>query len=213
MKKFIQFIILTTLLITVFSIPCYAADNTINNVSINVDKATNKVTVQGSTSSGSGKSITIQSIDPEGSLDYIDQTLSTTSGTFSFVFTPSNIMNGNYDVKLGGDGVASPYSQQYTFNQTPAPAPPSSQTDTPAASGAASATGSSSFSNQVSNTANSSSQISSNASNSASTQKNSMPKTGTRFDFTTLITLGILSIIAGLAITIYMNLKWNLNRN
>ncbi|HHW00647.1 MAG TPA: family 78 glycoside hydrolase catalytic domain, partial [Clostridiaceae bacterium] len=87
---------------------------TIGNVKIDVDKAAGKVTVEGVISSGAGKEVTIVVKSPSGSYDYIDQITSGDGGAFKFIYTPSELVDGEYKVKIGGEGVQTPYEGSFT---------------------------------------------------------------------------------------------------
>ncbi len=90
--------------------------NSITNVTINANTSSNQVIVQGSISSGSGKNVTIQVLDPNGLTDYIGQTISGENGKFSFTFKSSSTSSGSYSAKIGGDEVATPYQQAFTVS-------------------------------------------------------------------------------------------------
>lgn len=90
--------------------------NPINNVTINTNISTNQVTIQGSIASGSGKNVTIQVLDPNGSIDYIGQTVSGENGKFIFTFKSNNAVSGSYNAKIGGEEVTAPYQQAFSFS-------------------------------------------------------------------------------------------------
>ncbi|AKA69365.1 cell wall-binding repeat-containing protein [Clostridium scatologenes] len=95
----------------------YASEaNPINNVTINTNISTNQVTIQGSITSGSGKNVTIQVLDPNGSIDYIGQTVSSENGKFIFTFKSNNAVSGSYNAKIGGEEVTAPYQQAFSFS-------------------------------------------------------------------------------------------------
>ncbi|NLY43716.1 MAG: hypothetical protein GX066_07075, partial [Clostridiaceae bacterium] len=88
---------------------------TFSDVTVNVDAAARKVTVEGKISSGSGKSVTMRVFDPDGDIDYVGQTVSVEDGKFTFVFTPYAEKTGTYTVKLGAEGVAEPYVTTFYY--------------------------------------------------------------------------------------------------
>lgn len=90
--------------------------NLINNVTINTNISNNQVTIQGSITSGSGKNVTIQVLDPNGSIDYIGQTVSSENGKFIFTFKSNNAVGGSYNAKIGGEEVTAPYQQIFSFS-------------------------------------------------------------------------------------------------
>ncbi|AWI04508.1 cell wall-binding repeat-containing protein [Clostridium drakei] len=95
----------------------YASEaNPINNVTINTNISTNQVTIQGSITLGSGKNVTIQVLDPNGSIDYIGQTVSSENGKFIFTFKSNNAVSGSYNAKIGGEEVTAPYQQAFSFS-------------------------------------------------------------------------------------------------
>jgi hypothetical protein len=79
---------------------------------------TKQVTVSGRISSGTGQVISVAITDPGGNYEYVNSTLSTDGGDFSFSYPMLNDNTpGTYMVKVGGGMVAEPATA--TFNYMP----------------------------------------------------------------------------------------------
>jgi hypothetical protein len=74
------------------------------NASIDSNK---KVTVTGAISSKNRQLVTVRITDPKGNPEYINNTVSSMTGNFTFSFTMANTFKGRYDVAIGGTGIAS----------------------------------------------------------------------------------------------------------
>ncbi|TCT11642.1 hypothetical protein EDC18_1161, partial [Natranaerovirga pectinivora] len=96
MKKTISFF-LTLILSTLCIQYVFATEIQVN---ILVDNETGVVSIIGSGARGD-KEITVQVIDPEGNIDYIDQTISNSNGNFIFQYKITGSY-GEYTAKIGG---------------------------------------------------------------------------------------------------------------
>lgn len=191
LKKKISFCIMAAIIITVifaFFKPAnvYAQEAvSITNVSVNADLNSKKVDVAGNITGESNKNVTIESIDPNGDIDYIDQTLSSNDGKFDFTFTSNKASNENYTLKIGGEGITSPYTKTFTFKGSvnPTPVTPTNPV-TPV--------------NPVpTNSISGSSGSSSQGQTQGAVAKSKMPQTGSFIDTKVLIICGILVVAVG----------------
>jgi hypothetical protein len=77
----------------------------------------NQVTVDGLISSGAGQVVSVAVSDPNGNYEYVNSTLSTDGGNFSFSYPMSNDNTaGTYNVKVGGTMVAEPATASFGYN-------------------------------------------------------------------------------------------------
>lgn len=74
-----------------------------------------RVSVRGRISAGAGQVISVVITDPNGHNDYVNSTLSTAGGEFSFSYPMSNDTEGKYTVKVGGNSVAEPETTSFTY--------------------------------------------------------------------------------------------------
>ena len=79
------------------------------------DIATKTVSINGSNPNGQGKQITILVKDPSGAIKYIDQLLSGTNGAFSLTFKINPTIVGIYTVTIGGEGITTPFNNNFTI--------------------------------------------------------------------------------------------------
>jgi ribosomal protein S20 len=93
----------------------------INQVETTVDQTTQKVTFQGVISLGMGKDVTMIVNNPQGQLEYLNQTSSGEGGHFAFTYSPNGWLGGTYTFKIGGEGVALPYSGSFQLSSTTSP--------------------------------------------------------------------------------------------
>lgn len=93
----------------------------INQVETTVDQTIQKVTFQGVISLGMGKDVTMIVNNPQGQLEYLNQTSSGEGGHFTFTYTPNGWLGGTYTFKIGGEGVAVPYSGSFQLASTSSP--------------------------------------------------------------------------------------------
>jgi hypothetical protein len=63
--------------------------------------------------------VTLQIIEPDGTVDNIGQTTSVEAGNFTITFTASNVMDGNYIAKIGGEGVTVLYEKSFVLPTGP----------------------------------------------------------------------------------------------
>lgn len=119
MRKAILFIVSFIIILNILLIPSFAEESTIANVTTKVDPATGRVIVEGTISSGSGKFVTLMVKDPEGDPDYFGQTTSIAGGKFSFSFMPSEQLEGDYTVIIGGQGINTLYQTTLRYTKPP----------------------------------------------------------------------------------------------
>jgi len=103
-------------LVTAFPVGKVSASEAVYNiqdVTVNVDDSTKKVTIQGSISNG-GSDVTAIITNPEGELDFLNQETSEQDGKFSLIYVP-NTWDGEYEVKIGGENVNTPYEGEFVI--------------------------------------------------------------------------------------------------
>lgn len=93
----------------------------INHVEATVDQTTQKVTFHGEISLGMGKDVTMIVNNPQGQLEYLNQTSSGEGGHFAFTYSPNGWLGGTYTFKIGGEGVVLPYSGSFQLSSTASP--------------------------------------------------------------------------------------------
>lgn len=74
-----------------------------------------QVSVSGRISAGAGQVISVAITDPNGNNDYVNSTISTGGGDFSFSYPMSNNTGGTYTVKVGGKNVAAPVTTRFSY--------------------------------------------------------------------------------------------------
>lgn len=75
-----------------------------------------QVSVSGRISAGAGQVISVVITDPNGNHQYVNSTLSTSGGDFSFSYPmPENSPPGTYTVKVGGKNVAAPVTTSFNY--------------------------------------------------------------------------------------------------
>lgn len=84
-------------------------------ISVNTDK---RVAINGKVSTGAGQQVSVMVTDPQGNLDYVNNTTSTSGGSYQVTYTLTNTMTGRYTVSLGALGLARPVKK--TFDVEPA---------------------------------------------------------------------------------------------
>jgi flagellar biosynthesis/type III secretory pathway protein FliH len=124
-KKII--LLLLSLILTVTAVPSVtAAGITIQDLQAHIDVERREAAISGQITSGEGKYVTVQVHDPNGELEYLNQTVSGPSGSFEFNYgLREHAISGTYIVYLSGAG-ATP--QQITYelgdiDPTPTPTP------------------------------------------------------------------------------------------
>lgn len=127
MKKLLALVLVITLVSGLF-IPVYSEDPSISLSNPSVNSATSDLTatVTGTINSGTGKNVTIIVKDKNGIVTYIDQKTSATNGSFTFAFKISSPVEGEYSVKVGGEGVATPAEKTFTYTKPQATSDPGS---------------------------------------------------------------------------------------
>ena len=119
MKKVLTSVVTMLFLFATF-IPSVSSDtaNEIKDVTVTIDHSTKRINISGETTSGEGKEVTAVVMAPNGIFDYVDQTISETDGKFHFSYI-TNSGFGEYEIKLGGDGIAKPFKATAIFSKTP----------------------------------------------------------------------------------------------
>ncbi|MBA2937541.1 FIVAR domain-containing protein [Paenibacillus sp. CGMCC 1.16610] len=126
-KRIISVVATLAMLICMLAIvpaPKAAAAGTtaeINHVETAIDQTTQKVTFHGEISLGMGKDVTMMVNNPQGQLEYLNQTSSGEGGHFSFTYSPNGWLGGTYTFKIGGEGVAIPYAGSFQLASTGSP--------------------------------------------------------------------------------------------
>lgn len=119
MKKLIGLFSAFLLMLGVISGSAFADGiQVIADVTVQADKATKEVAVQGKHLNGSGQTVTVRVLDPDGSIAYIDQITTQANGSFSFKFKPKNPAVGNYSIALNANGNSSPYVIGFHYNKS-----------------------------------------------------------------------------------------------
>ncbi|HHV99353.1 MAG TPA: S-layer homology domain-containing protein [Clostridiaceae bacterium] len=117
MKKILTLTTIIILIVQMFMVNVFAAQTaSISNVRVTVNASEKKVTIQGVISSGSGKNVTIIVKSPSGDLDYVGQIESKDGGEFTLTYTPYEFVDGRYSVKIGGEGVDTPYEGSFNID-------------------------------------------------------------------------------------------------
>ena len=77
------------------------------------------VNITGTTTAGVGKAVTILVTDKNNKIVYINQDISKLNSSFEFMFTlPSDAVEGEYKVLVGGDGLQTPNTKNFLYPQT-----------------------------------------------------------------------------------------------
>lgn len=74
-----------------------------------------QVTISGRISAGAGQEIAVVVTDPNGICDYVNSTMSTGGGDFSFSYPMANNTPGTYTVRVGGKNVATPAATSFSY--------------------------------------------------------------------------------------------------
>lgn len=82
------------------------------NASIDSNK---KVTVTGAISSIIGQLVTVRITDPKGNLEYINNSVSSMTGNFTFTYSMADALKGRYNVVIGGTGIVSPATTYFYY--------------------------------------------------------------------------------------------------
>lgn len=129
MKRITAFFVVLVLLTScLMAMPSYGAN--ISSLTASFNSATKVVSVNGVISSGGGKRVAVRITDPNGYLEFFDQTTSLSGGSFSFTYTIFNNTIGTYTVEAFGDGISIPYNTTFSISEgdlsqtTPTPTPP-----------------------------------------------------------------------------------------
>lgn len=91
----------------------------ITEVRYEVDSNAKKVSISGTVKSRDGGEVTILVKNPGGSVDYVGQASSGSSGSFSFVYVLDEWIEGTYSVRIGGDGINTPYEGSFNIGSEP----------------------------------------------------------------------------------------------
>lgn len=94
----------------------WAAKIQLSNVSINHQK---EVRIEGHTTGGANKEVSIMIMDPKENIEYMYQTKSGADGLFSFGYKMTNSEEGFYEVVVGGEGVSSAVYDRFLFIPSP----------------------------------------------------------------------------------------------
>ena len=113
------FTIAALMMLNVFCIQGFAETAVISDVSISHDEQNSKLVITGKISSGSGCEVTIVVTTPEGEIDYIDQATSGPEGSFTFEYVYDELAEGQYVIRIGGQGVETPYACTWQQGEGP----------------------------------------------------------------------------------------------
>ncbi len=109
MKKFFAAMIITILA----AVSCTVSAE--SGIIANVEVTDDVFTVSGE--AGFEKEVTILVTSPAGAICYVDQAKSDATGHFAFMFLlPQGSANGEYTVKVGGEGINVPYQTTITYS-------------------------------------------------------------------------------------------------
>ena len=115
-RKIRQFLYLVLLIGAVLLAPinaqAYSAP-VVENTVIKPDEALHNVTITGSVSTGESRNITVKVTDSKEVVVFVDQVKSSSNGSFACTFKQSVWTKGEYFVKIGGDGIDTPYEGTY----------------------------------------------------------------------------------------------------
>lgn len=90
-------------------------DDPVDEPSFDIELINNLVTITGGTSAGSGKQVTAKVVNPAGGVDYLGQTTSGTDGDYTFSYSISSGIEGEYDVYIGGNGIKQIQQEIFKF--------------------------------------------------------------------------------------------------
>lgn len=128
MRKFLSFLVFLAVILnlscsTSFNI-AFAGSSDTGQVSSVFNSLNSQVTIQGKISSGEGKWVTVIVINPNGAIDYIDQTRSRTDGSFEFSYILENRVEGRYLVKVRDTHAGETYISEFAYESDNADNPP-----------------------------------------------------------------------------------------
>lgn len=75
-----------------------------------------QVTISGRVGSEFGRHVSVLITDPNGSIEYLNTTVSAAGGTFQFSYTMSNTVKGRYNVAVGAPGLASVAATYFIYD-------------------------------------------------------------------------------------------------
>ena len=104
-------IIIFTMIILLFICTSHALAEEMEGLSATISNG-NNVIVSGKIIPEEKKQVTITVTDPEGNLHYVAQKESDADGCFVFSYVTDKLMEGIYDIKVGGENIATPYELQ-----------------------------------------------------------------------------------------------------
>lgn len=74
------------------------------------------ITIKGSIASGEGREVTVIVTNPRGEAEYLNQMTSGEDGHYQFVFTLNSVINGVYQVRVGGTGIEEPVETTFRMS-------------------------------------------------------------------------------------------------
>ncbi|MDF2923121.1 MAG: Carbohydrate-binding family 9 [Paenibacillaceae bacterium] len=113
MKKIMSLLVIASLLLALLSSAVYASPSI--TVAASVDQTVKRVYLSGTISSGQGQQLSLIVVNPSGGTDYMDQIISGPGGSFQFTYVLDELVGGTYSVYVGGTGITSPISTQFTY--------------------------------------------------------------------------------------------------
>jgi putative cell wall-binding protein len=81
-----------------------------------INQSTKWVTITGSIRAGQGKEVTVLVTNPAGGVDYANQLTSGEGGQYEFTYQLDETSSGVYQVRVGGEGIDTPYSTTFTYS-------------------------------------------------------------------------------------------------
>ncbi len=122
----IVFFLVLAMILPSFINPGIKAAEPAITAQVHADAAAGKVTVTGIISWGEGQKVSIIIVNPAGGIDYVDQTTSSSGGSFAFSYTPVRVLEGTYAVKIGNAVMRQAHALSFAYDfaaPTPTPVP------------------------------------------------------------------------------------------
>lgn len=88
----------------------------LKDVVISSNSTTKFVHIEGTLEDQSGKNVTVKVIAPDGTFDYLDQTVTDDTGDFSFDYMISSTTTGTYLVFIGSSDLEEPYESSFLIS-------------------------------------------------------------------------------------------------